>query len=192
MRYVIIPGYGGSGPDHWQDKWQRAWGDGAIRIRPESWDKPDLDDWCAALDRAADTVRQAGEDLVLVAHSLGCLATAAWLGEPRPGVRGAFLVAPPSVASARFPRTEAASFVPVVHTRLTTPTLVVSSDDDPYCDPETARQLTVIWNAGLVSVGRAGHINAASGLGMWPFGQALLAAFVAGTGLGTDARVLDS
>jgi predicted alpha/beta hydrolase family esterase len=38
------------------------------------------------------------------------------------------------------------------------------------------------WHLDRVSVGRAGHISSASGLGSWDFGRALLTAFTAGTG----------
>ncbi len=53
MHYVIIPGINGSGQEHWQTLWQHAWGPSASRIGPSSWDNPDLDDWCVALDQAA-------------------------------------------------------------------------------------------------------------------------------------------
>ncbi|NUR60235.1 MAG: alpha/beta hydrolase [Catenulispora sp.] len=185
MRYVIIPGIGGSGPEHWQTLWEQAWGDRATRISPASWDEPDLDDWCSALDRA---VAASGPDVVLIAHSLGCLAAAAWLGAAkRPGVRGAFLVAAPSVRSPSFPTAEAGSFVPVEAAPLSVPALLVSSDDDPYCDPGTAQRLATAWQAGHVSIGDAGHINAASGLAAWDAGQSLLTAFVAGTANGLSA-----
>jgi len=61
---------------------------------------------------------------------------------------------------------------------------IVSSDDDPYCDPGTAQRLATAWRAGHVGIGDAGHINAASGLGTWDGGQSLLTAFVAGTANG--------
>ncbi|GAA1953275.1 alpha/beta hydrolase [Catenulispora subtropica] len=178
MRYVVIPGIGGSGPEHWQTLWENAWGARASRVRPASWDEPDLDDWCEALTRA---VARSGPDVVLVGHSLGCLAAAVWLSrETRPSIRGAFLVAPPAVDAPSFPAAEAGSFIPVEPAPLTAPALVVSSDDDPYCDPESARRLAAAWHAGHVTVGRAGHINAASGLGAWPAGRKLLDAFLAG------------
>ncbi|NUR29892.1 MAG: alpha/beta hydrolase [Catenulispora sp.] len=180
MRYVIIPGITGSGAEHWQTLWEQAWGDAAIRISPASWDEPDLDDWLPAIDRA---VAGSGPNVVLVAHSLGCLAAGAWLSRgPQPTVRGAFLVAPPSAQSPSFPAAEAPSFVPLEPAPLATPTLVVTSDDDPYCDPETARRMVEAWHAGHVGIGSAGHINAASGLGTWPVGQSLLTAFVTGLG----------
>lgn len=180
MRYVIIPGVGGSGPEHWQTLWEQAWGDRALRFAPASWDEPELDDWCAALDRA---VRDSGTDVVLIAHSLGCLAAAAWLAQAkRPQIRGAFLVAPPDVQAPSFPAVPAKSFISVDRVPLSVPALVVSSDDDPYCDPGAAQRLAAAWQAGHISFSHAGHINASSGLGMWPSGQSLLAAFLAGTG----------
>ncbi|NUP49153.1 MAG: alpha/beta hydrolase [Catenulispora sp.] len=180
MRYVIIPGVGGSGPTHWQTLWEDAWGDRALRLDPVSWDEPELDDWCAALDRA---VGAGGTDVVLIAHSLGCLAAAAWLTRAgRPQIRGAFLVAPPDVQAASFPAGQAKSFIAVDPLPLSVPALIVSSDDDPYCDPGAARRLAAAWQAGHISFDQAGHLNADSGLGMWPSGQSLLAAFLAGTG----------
>jgi uncharacterized protein len=178
MHHVIVPGINGSGPGHWQSIWQAEWGPAASRIDPASWDEPDLDDWLGALDRAVDQVPDRSE-VVLVAHSLGCLATAAWLTTARPGVRGAFLVAPPDVEGADFPASEAASFVRPWDARLTAAVLVVSSTDDPYCTPEAVRRLAAGWEAGHVEIGAAGHVNTASNLGTWPEGRALLEAFIA-------------
>lgn len=180
MRYVIIPGVNGSGRKHWQTLWQDKWGPAASRISPASWDSPDLADWCHALEQATRHC-QPGQ-VVLVAHSLGCLAAASWLGQRRPGVRGAFLVAPPDPAGPNFPAAAAPSFTAIKPASLTVPALVVGSDDDPYCVPDEARRMAVHWNAGYVSIGLAGHINDASGLGTWESGKALLGAFTAGLG----------
>jgi predicted alpha/beta hydrolase family esterase len=180
VRYVIIPGINGSGQEHWQTLWQHAWGPAASRIGPSSWDNPDLDDWCLALDQAARGHRPSA--VMLVAHSLGCLAAARWLGRHQPGIRGAFLVAPPDPAGPNFPVAAAPSFAGPGTRPLRVPGLVVSSDDDPYCTPEAAQRLAAGWAVGQVSVGRAGHLNVASGLGAWEPGQALLSAFSAGLG----------
>src|SRR5579862_5456332 len=144
MHFVIVPGINGSGPGHWQSIWQDAWGGCASRISPSSWDEPELADWCLALDRA---VRQAQPaEVVLVAHSLGCLTAGHWLWQARPGIRGAFLVAPPDVAGPDFP-VEAPSFATLKAAPLPVPSLVVSSDDDPYCTPQAARRLAAGWSA---------------------------------------------
>ncbi|WP_116969554.1 alpha/beta hydrolase [Blastomonas sp. UPD001] len=41
--------------------------------------------------------------------------------------------------------------------------------------PDRAYRLASFWGADHVDAGRAGHINADSDLGDWPFGQRLLA-----------------
>lgn len=180
MHYVIIPGINGSGVEHWQTLWQDNWGSSASRISPLSWDTPDLADWQRALDHAARQCHP--REAVLVAHSLGCLAAASWLRQRRPGIRGAFLVAPPDPAGPNFPATAAPSFTAIRTAPLMAPALVVSSDDDPYCTPDAARKLAAEWKAGHIGIGRAGHVNAASGLGAWESGQALLGAFTPGLG----------
>jgi hypothetical protein len=180
MHYVIIPGINGSGHEHWQTLWQDKWGSSASPISPASWDSPDLADWCHALDQATRQCQP--KEVVLVAHSLGCLAAASWLRQRRSGVRGAFLVAAPDPSGPNFPATAAPSFTAIKAAPLTVPVLVVGSNDDPYCAPDAAGKLAAQWNAVHISIGRAGHINDASGLGVWESGQALLSAFTAGLG----------
>jgi predicted alpha/beta hydrolase family esterase len=49
---VIVPGIGGSGPEHWQSRWQVAL-PGTVRIAPASWDEPVLEDVVISSHRAA-------------------------------------------------------------------------------------------------------------------------------------------
>lgn len=174
MHFVIVPGINGSDESHWQSVWEAEWGPSASRFTPSSWDDPDLDDWCQALDRAES------HDVVLVAHSLGCLAATEWVRRAaRPGVRGLFLVAPPDYIRPDFP-VEAATFTKLTPAPVDIPGLVVYGDDDPYCTPEASVELANGWGLPHVSAGTSGHINSASGLGGWDFGRALLTAFTAG------------
>ncbi|MBW8481396.1 RBBP9/YdeN family alpha/beta hydrolase [Actinomadura parmotrematis] len=173
--YVMVPGIGGSDERHWQVSWEREWGAAAVRIAPASWSAPDLDDWVAAVQTAYDKAAGQGGRVVLVAHSLGCWATAAWLARnPSAQVDGAFLVAPPDSDSTAFPREEAATFVDLAAEPLPCRVLVVASTDDPYCTPEKAADLAARWGARLRLVGARGHLNSASGLGAWPQGRELL------------------
>lgn len=175
MHFVIVPGINGSDENHWQSIWQGEWGQAASRIAPSSWDEPDLDDWCQALDRAV-----AGRtDVVLVAHSLGCITAIEWAGRTRPAVRGMFLVAPPETSRADFPA-EASTFTALTPVPLDVPGLLVTSEDDPYCTTDEADQLAKAWQVDHISAGLVGHINSASGIGRWEFGRALLTAFTAG------------
>jgi uncharacterized protein len=177
MHYVTIPGIDGSDQEHWQSIWEAEWGQQATRISVSSLSRPELADWCDAIDRA---VTESGSpDTVLVAHSLGCLAAARWAARRRPGFAGLFLVAPPDRAGALFPAA-AATFAPVAERPVEAAGLIVSSDDDPYCSTAVAGRLATAWGLPRVSAGPGGHLNSASGLGRWDTGHALLTAFTAG------------
>jgi predicted alpha/beta hydrolase family esterase len=172
MRFLMIPGIGGSDPEHWQSRWQRELLDAADRIEPRSWDRPDEPDWWAAIEAKATA------DTVLVAHSLGCLAATSWLVSGGAAAAGAFLVAPPDPASAAFP--PAASGFGLVTRRLEIPAVVVASSDDPYGTVEHARRAAAAWGAQFVDAGAVGHIGTESGVGDWPAGRARLDQLAAG------------
>jgi len=175
MRYVMVPGIGGSDVDHWQSWWERELGPDASRISPVSWDAPDEADWLDAIGERVDG------GAVLVAHSLGCLAVTTWLAcNPSSDVAGAFLVAPPDLSRPSFPA--AASSFSVASARMPVPTLVVASSDDPYGSLVVAREFATAWGASFIDAGALGHINGESDLGSWRQGRDLLAAFTAGLG----------
>jgi predicted alpha/beta hydrolase family esterase len=52
--------------------------------------------------------------------------------------------------------------------------IVVCSEDDPYGNPEYAKSRADAWGGEFVNIGRAGHINSASNLGIWTQGLQLL------------------
>lgn len=175
-RHLIVPGYNNSGEKNWQTQWERAWGRDALRISPASWDRPELENWVDAVDRAARRLRPSPKDrLVVVAHSLGTWASAEWLRRSRPRNAVAFLVAAPDLHTDRFRQLDAPGFDALGPERLPVPALVVASDDDPYCGREASRRIAMGWGARWTSVGALGHINSDSDLGMWEQGQMLLA-----------------
>jgi len=166
--YLIVPGWGGSDPTHWQTHWQRELG--ARRIEVADWDAPRLADWLRALDEA---VRGVEVPPVLIAHSLGCIAVARWAaGASRP-VRGALLVAPSDLDREGCPAV-LREFAPVPRGRLPFPARVVASDNDPYAALPRAQQMASDWGAAVTVLFGAGHINVASGHGPWRDGLALL------------------
>jgi hypothetical protein len=71
--YVIVPGMGGSDAEHWQSGWQVGLGTRATRTRVASWDEPDRADGVRAI--GAGVAQSSTDRCVLVAHSLGCLAS---------------------------------------------------------------------------------------------------------------------
>jgi len=173
---IVLPGIGGSGPNHWQTHWEMQ-NSAMRRFQPSSWDQPDLEDWIAALDNA---VSETEEPPLLIAHSLACLLVAHWAARSARQVCGAFLVSVPDPLCAIFP-SEAATFSDPPELPLPFPSLIVASDNDPYGSLEYAKQRAQQWNGGLVIAGALGHINGNSGIGNWPQGTMLLEAFQAGT-----------
>jgi len=167
--FIILPGSGGSGPAHWQSRWEDA-NPAMRRFRPSSWDLPDFTDWLAALEAA---VIAAPEPPVLVAHSLSCLLIAHWQKISQRPVKAALLVGVPDPASAVFPEYGMA-FAKLPEGKLRFASLVVTSTNDPYGSAEYAEARATQWGSRLAVIGPFGHINAESGLGDWPEGFALL------------------
>jgi predicted alpha/beta hydrolase family esterase len=167
---LIIPGLGGSGPEHWQSLWQARLPD-ARRVEQADWDKPDRAGWIARLDAA---VVQSKEPPVLVAHSLSCALVACWAVAHKRPVHGALLVAPADVDSDTHTPPEAHVLRPVPMQRLPFPTIVAASRDDPYVALQRALDMAKAWGAELVDIGEAGHINTSAGYGEWPEGEQLL------------------
>lgn len=176
VAYVIIPGIDGSDSQHWQSLWEQEWGLSAARIAPTSWSHPDVADWVRSVERAVERATTNDRDVILIAHSLGCWAAAAWLGETERHVRGAFLVAPPDREGAMFPASAAPSFLDVRAQTLPCTSMVVASTNDPYGTIETAEELARAWGSTLNVVGALGHISTASRLGTWDHGRRLLQA----------------
>lgn len=176
----MLPGYGGSGPGHWQTLWEAD--PDFLRVEQRDWGRPDRAEWIRNLEAA---VARPGPDRILVAHSLACLLVAHWAGWARDAapaslsrVKGALLVAPPDPAGAEFPAS-AAGFAPVPAERLPFPSVLVSSSADPYAQPAFSARCAAAWGSRLVEVGPRGHLNPASGHGAWEEGRRLLATLIA-------------
>ncbi|MEP9352927.1 alpha/beta hydrolase [Xanthobacter sp. KR7-65] len=164
---LMVPGWQGSGFDHWQSRWERSLSS-ARRVMQADWDAPDPEDWPR---RLAAAVQSAEKPVVVVAHSLGVptlLHAVPLLPEGK--VRGAFLVAPPDLDRPGLdPRL--AAFAPVPTHPLPFPSVLVASRTDPYCAYDRAEGFALDWGAAIVDAGDAGHINADAGFGPWPEGS---------------------
>jgi predicted alpha/beta hydrolase family esterase/diadenosine tetraphosphate (Ap4A) HIT family hydrolase len=166
-RVLSLPGWNGSGPQHWQSLWERL--DARItRVEQASWTEPSLDAWLAHLDAALGE----GAPTLLLGHSLGALLAVHASRLPRARtVVGALLVAPPSLEAlpAGAPPT-LRTFWPPPLSRLPFPSVLACSQSDPFLPMSQAEALARAWGSELVDVGAAGHVNADSGLGSWPTG----------------------
>jgi hypothetical protein len=67
-----------------------------------------------------------------------------------------------------------ASWSPVTLQRLPFKSVLVASQNDPYCTQTRARAFARAWGSNYIDYGKRGHINADSGLGAWSAGQKLL------------------
>ena len=103
MSFLILHGWQGSGPVHWQTSLTGRLRDRGERVSypelPEP-DTPRLDRWCEALD--LELAREPG-GLVVLCHSLACVL---WLQHARvtdgyPRAERVLLVAPPSPTAVR-------------------------------------------------------------------------------------------
>ena len=165
-----LPGWQGSGPDHWQTRWEQRHGD--RRVEQDDWLWPRRGDWMARLD---ETLLADPGPVILVAHSLGCHLVAAWAAHSRltAVVHGALLVAPPDLDRPDLP-VQVLRWRPAVRERLPFEAVAVLSSDDPFAELDRAQGWCADWGARVVNAGPRGHLNASSGLGDWPEGRALL------------------
>lgn len=162
---LIVPGLDGSPAPHWQH-WWAATDPRALTVDLSNPARPMPRTWEAEL--ASMILHH--PDSVLVGHSLGAVLIARLLTTwPHLRVRAAMLVAPAETAG----NDRIGHFGQIPERRLDIPTLVVASHDDPWMGFARARGLAEAWGSGLVDMGRAGHINVASGFGPWPGGKAL-------------------
>lgn len=172
---LIVPGWHGSGPQHWQSRWERNLKT-ARRVEQADWITPDKDKWVGNIIKA---VSESARPVVLVAHSIGVIAVAhAARKLPEGAVAGAFLVSAADVDNAdRWPITDgyewpegSFGFAPIPMERIGCESMLLASSDDPYCTLDRARHFAATWGSELVEVGPLGHITAATGQGPWPDG----------------------
>ncbi len=170
---VILHGWYGSGPEHWQT-WLagRLAADHVVRY-PALPDpgEPRLDRWLAALDQVLDGLPDGGYDLVC--HSLAALL---WLhrvarGPVTPAPARVLLVAPPSptaeVPEVTRPFLAAPLEVDAVR-RAGGGTVLVCSDNDPYCPEGAAVAYGRPLKLPVTVLPGAGHLNPEAGYGPWP------------------------
>lgn len=172
---LIVPGWSGSGPEHWQIRWLNNLSTARL-VEQDDWLKPDRAAWT---QRIARSVNAATDPVVIVAHSLGVIATIHTVAHMQAKkVAGAFLVAPADVDNATaWPVThghtfsgKSAAFSPIPLQTLPFPATLIASTSDPYCTLARARTFAENWGATFVDAGDVGHINVASGHGPWPDG----------------------
>jgi len=169
---LTLPVWHNSGPLYWQTLWEQQ-NQGVKRVQQRDWETPRREDWLA---RICDEVNAAPGSVVLVGHSLGCIAVAhcCQINSVEIGkVKGALLVAPADVEHPDTPP-EIRDFAPIPHQRLPFVSIVIASANDPWLSLDRAAHMSAMWGSSFVNIGSAGHINSESGLGDWPEGKRIL------------------
>lgn len=171
--FLILPGWGGSGPEHWQT-WlaQRLTAAGETVFYPAlpDVDNPVLDIWLEALQTVLASMPGAP---VVVCHSLAVLLWLHYAQTREPVMADRLLLVAPPGPAANTP--QVATFFPppidpAALQRSAWDILLVCTDADPFC-PERAvdyygRPLGI---RSYVLPPEAGHINVAAGYGPWPW-----------------------
>lgn len=168
--YFIIPGIGNSGENHWQTYFENS-GDNFHRINQQDWDTPDCTDWIEKID--ATLIKYDLNNVVLIGHSLGCIAIAFWAKQYKRKIKGALLVAPSDTEATQY-IFATTGFMPLPQNKINFKTILVTSSNDHWILLERAELLAKNWNSELINIGEAGHINAASGHHNWQQGLQIL------------------
>jgi predicted alpha/beta hydrolase family esterase len=165
MTVLLLHGFEGNGPGHWQTLLAEALAGDGIEVRYPALPAPFAPDIEAWLDALAGTLT--GTDaaaLTVLGHSCGA---ALWLHHLARGGRSAWrtvLVAPPGP---RWSAPTVRGFMPIPLP--TAPTaIVIAGDDDPYCTAAESGAYANAIGAPLVLIPGGGHLHTAAGYGRWP------------------------
>ena len=167
-KVLLLHGWGGSCSPHWQ-----SWLAGEIAkdygtvsfFKFSNFDNPSLETWKKELKKELDEFKP---DIV-ICHSL---ANTLWFhlcnDDDMKEVKKLFLVAPPSM---KCEIEELRSFFPVEVPTDTKAkeTLLITSTNDPYMTMDEAKELQEKLGVTMEVLENAGHINADSGFGEWPW-----------------------
>ncbi|MEJ2526581.1 MAG: alpha/beta hydrolase [Sulfurovaceae bacterium] len=152
---LLLHGWGGSDYPHWQ-----SWLAGKLANEYGTISFPL---WLKLAKKSLEDFKPE----TVVCHSLGCTLWF-WLAQENlETVEHLILVAPPSIET---DIDTISTFFP-----LTLPEMLyakkidlVASDDDPYIQIDEAKKMSEKYNADLITLKNAGHINSDSGFGEWP------------------------
>jgi predicted alpha/beta hydrolase family esterase len=173
---LFVPGLRDHVEDHWQTHAARSL-PGSVTVEPLQREKLNCEARVAALDAALEAITG---DVVLAAHSAGCLMVTHWARTRSRPIRGALLVTPADLENplpAGYPTmTEltANGWLPIPRWPLPFPALVVASRNDPLAGFGRVQELARDWGAQLHDAGEVGHLSPATGIGPWPDALALI------------------
>ena len=173
---LFVPGLRDHVAEHWQTL-LAAEISGSVTVEPLNEDRLSRDARVKALD---DALNRISGDVVIAAHSAGCLMVAHWALSPTRRIRGALLATPADVERPlppgypSFNDLEANGWMPIPRKLLPFPAIVAASRNDPLADFDRVTDFARSWGAKLHDAGDVGHLNPAAGYGRWDGAQPLL------------------
>lgn len=178
---LILHGWGGNKPAHWQEHLFRELSAAGISVHypkqpnPAS---PDREAWLASLTSTLESLREEADRLTVVAHSLGAIS---WFHLAAKADRRladrVLLVAPPYVMPG-IPPTDAPPgvegfFPPPLDVegvaRAARETVIIASDNDDYATFEQTKAYSDRLQIPIHLLAQAGHISPYWGYGEWPW-----------------------
>lgn len=173
---LFVPGLRDHVEDHWQTHAARAF-PGSVTVAPLTEDRLSRAARVAALDAALNAI---DGEVVIAAHSAGCLMVAHWALAPTRPIKAALLATPADVEHplpAGYPSHEdlsANGWLPIPRQPLPFPALVVASRNDPLARFDRVGDMARSWGSELHDAGDVGHLNPPAGFGAWADGQRLI------------------
>ena len=168
---INIPGLHNSDDNHWQSHFEQLLPDEFIRIQQLNWDEPDCETWIDTIESTLDGLDY--DKLILIGHSIGCMAIVKWFQKYGHQIKGALLVAPSDSEAVNYPF-YIHGFTPIPTDTLPFPTILVASTNDHVTDLDRSKEFAQNWGSRLVILDNAGHIESKSGYGNWPSGMELI------------------
>jgi predicted alpha/beta hydrolase family esterase len=166
---LFVPGLRDHVEDHWQSHAARAL-PGSRTVEPLVTERLSLAARVAALDAALNAI---DTEVVIAAHSAGCLMVAAWAQSPSRAIKGALLATPADVENPlppgypSFADLSANGWVPIPRAPLPFPAIVAVSRNDPLASFGKVREFAADWQAVIHDAGEVGHLNPPAGFGPW-------------------------
>jgi len=168
--FINVPGYTGSGPQHWQSIWEQKYNN-FCRVQQRDWEQPNCLEWVEQLD---NFISRLCSPIILIGHSIGCLVIIRWISmKYQDSVKGSLLVAPADPQNPSFP-SQAEGFKNLPLTTLPIFSTFIAISNDPYLSLEKATFLADSWGSDQIIIGNCEHINSDSNLALWPFGKIYL------------------
>lgn len=178
---LFVPGLRDHVEDHWQSHAARAI-PGSQTVEPLTQDRLSRVARVAALDAALQVIE--GE-VVLAAHSAGCLTVAHWAQAPTRAIKAALLATPADMEMPLPPGyptmadLEEGRWLPVPRSPLPFTSIVAASHNDPLASWERVATLAVNWGASIHDAGKVGHLNPPAGFGPWHRGVDIITSLTA-------------